>query len=291
MPGAGILSRPLFTRVYLLGAGLIGGSLALDARARGLAGRVEGWDEDPEALSRALELGLLDAAVPFVPSRLASFDLVVLATPVLAISRALAGGGFATGSLVTDVGSVKASLVEAFDGARRRGEGWDYVPGHPIAGDERSGPGAARSGLFDGARCVLTPAAGVAGARVDEVAALWQGLGCRVTRMDPAEHDQVFAHVSHLPHMAAFALMEALAGERSDWLSWSGAGLRDATRIAASSPRMWAEIAVANRDQLLRALGRHREGLDGIARLIESGDRAGLEAFFNVAAMARRRMQ
>jgi prephenate dehydrogenase len=285
------LRAPPFPRIYLLGAGLIGGSLALDARSMGLTGQVVGWDDDPAALSLALERGLLDAAVPFVPSRLASYDLVVLAVPVLAISRALGAGGFAPGTLVTDVGSVKAPLVAAYLQARERGEGWDYVPGHPIAGDERSGPGAARGGLFAGARCVLTPVREVAGARVEEVAALWEGVGCRVERMDPSEHDRVFAQVSHLPHMAAFAMMEALAGEQADWLSWSGAGLRDATRIAASSPRMWAEIALANREQLLPALARHREGLDALSLLIERGDLAGLEGFFTVAAEARRRMR
>jgi prephenate dehydrogenase len=285
------LSAPLFPRVYLLGAGLIGGSLALDLRARGIAGRVEGHDADPAALAQALRLGLLAQAVPFEPSRLRGYDLVFLAVPVLELEKVLRAGGFAPGTLVTDAGSVKLPLAKAAAAALGRGEGWEFVPAHPIAGDEQSGPGAARTGLFAGARCVLTPAGTSSGAADSRVAGLWDAVGAQVETMTAEQHDDTFAWVSHLPHLAAYALVGSIIDHDPASLVWSGAGLLDTTRIAASSPRMWTEIALANRGRILAALAAHGRGLQGIAALLEAGDGEGLARLLSRAAEARRGMR
>ncbi len=291
MPGPGALSAPLFPRVYLLGAGLIGGSLALDLRARGIAGRLEGFDADPVALTQALRAGILERAVSFEPSRLRGYDLVLLAVPVLELEKVLRAGGFAPGTLVTDTGSVKLPLARAAAEARGRGEGWEFVPGHPIAGDERSGPDAARHGLFAGARCVLTPAGTASPASHDRVASLWEGVGARVETMTAELHDETFAWVSHLPHFAAYALVGSIIDHDPDSLAWSGAGLRDTTRIAASSPRMWSEIALANRERILLALAGYRESLSQLTGLLQAGDREELAEYLARAADARRGMR
>lgn len=281
-------SDPLFRRVYLLGTGLIGGSLALDLKARNLAGAVLGGDREPGNAARAVELGILDEVAPPSEKVLSSCGLVVLAVPVLAMEELLRKG-FPDGTLVTDVGSVKKPLVEAHREASGSGRSYRYVPGHPIAGDERSGPDAARTGLFNGARVILTPEGGD-DPDIDAVTRMWEAVGARVQRMTPELHDEVFAWVSHLPHMAAFALVEAVLRRDPEWVSLSGGGLRDYTRIAASSPRMWSDIALSNRDSLLGAIEGLERSLKGIRSSLEEGDRDKLERIFTGVAEVRRRL-
>lgn len=278
----------LFERVYLLGTGLIGGSLALDLKGRNLARVIVGDDRDPENARRALERGIMERIEPATEQVLSSCDLVVLAVPVLGMADLLRAG-FPPETLVTDVGSVKGPLVEAHRAAAGSGHPYRYVPGHPIAGDERSGPEAARTGLFDGARVILTPE------RKDHpdvglVTRMWSALGARVECMDPDLHDEIFAWVSHLPHMAAFALVESVLRRDPHWVSLSGGGLRDYTRIAASSPRMWADIAMSNRSSLLRALDGFADRVQGIRSSLEAGDRDGLEKLFASVAGVRKKL-
>jgi len=285
----GTTTGPLFKSVYILGTGLIGGSLALDIKASGMAGTVVGSDSNGEALRRALDLGILDHHLPPTLENLRRSDLVVLAIPVLQLARMLEDG-FAPGTLVTDVGSVKLPLVRAYQEACRQGSDYDFVPGHPIAGDEKSGPQAARRGLFRGARVILTPAR-EADPQVEAVAAMWTGVGARIQVMEAEHHDEVFAWVSHLPHMAAYSIVNSVLEKDRSWVSMSGGGLKDYTRIAASNPGMWADIAVANRELLLQAMAGLRTGLDEIYSAIESGDRDSLEDLFKRVATARREMR
>ena len=283
------LSNPkatLFRRVYLLGTGLIGGSLALDLKDRGLVESVVGTDSLPERSESALSIGILDEVLPMVPEVVDGCDLVILAVPVLSL-REILSTGFEKDTLVTDAGSVKGDAVRGYREAVAAGRGYRYVPGHPIAGDERSGPDAARKGLFDGARVILTPV-DASEQDVSDVSALWEGVGARIKIMDPDEHDKVFAWVSHMPHMAAYAIIDSVLARDPDLVDLSGGGLRDYTRIAASSPRMWADIAVANREELLTATRGLGESLSSIISALEEGDRDRLESIFEKIAVVRR---
>jgi prephenate dehydrogenase len=272
---------------------MIGGSLLAAGRARALFGRATGADPDPAARRAALEAGLVEAAFPSAADAAAGADLFVAAPPVEAIAGTVleALPVLAPGAVVTDVGSVKAPVVEAV-AAAARAAGVPFVPGHPIAGTERAGISAADPEMFVGRRVVLTPAAGVPAAAVDRVGALWESLGATVLRMDPAAHDAAFAALSHLPHLAAFAILATLAddptlAEAAPRLA--GGGLRDTTRIGASSPRLWRGICLANRRPLLAALDRFERQLARLRRALEAGDGAALEEAFARAKALRDR--
>jgi prephenate dehydrogenase len=269
-----------------LGVGLIGGSLALDLKARGLVEEVVGFDTNRDNLRKALEMGILDDVMDMEPSVLEGCGIVVLAIPVVAVDDILEKG-FRSQTLVTDVGSVKGSNVKAYMKAVADGCRYRYVPAHPIAGDERSGPEAARCGLFEGARVILTPV-GEYGSDEETVGKMWESLGSIVQYMDPSEHDEVFAWVSHMPHMAAYAIIDSIICENPDLIDLSGGGLRDYTRIAASSPRMWAEIAVANREKIITATQGLQGSVERILAALQRGDREELEMIFEVIAAVRR---
>ena len=277
---------PLFKQVYLLGTGLIGGSLALDLKARGLVERVVGSDSLRDRSESALSIGILDEILPMVPEVVSGCDLVILAVPVLSL-RGILSTGFEKDTLVTDTGSVKGDTVRGYREAVVVGRGYRFVPGHPIAGDERSGPDAARKGLFEGARVILTPV-DASEQDVSDVGALWEGVGARIKIMDPDEHDKIFAWVSHMPHMAAYAIIDSVLARDPDLVDLSGGGLRDYTRIAASSPRMWADIAVANREELLTATRGLGDSVNRIISALEEGDRDRLERIFERIAVVRR---
>lgn len=279
----------LFERVYLLGTGLIGGSLALDLRERGLVGRLLGSDVDPVAQAQALDLGILDEEAPFDEDTLAGCDLIILSVPVVAI-ESIIRSGFPPQALVTDVGSVKLPLIKAFRESVGSGSSYRYVPGHPIAGDEKSGPTAARAGLFKGARVIITPVEDNDD-DVEVIAHMWQRVGSVVEVMDPELHDELFAWVSHLPHMAAYGIVDSVLKKDESWVSFSGGGLRDYTRIASSNPAMWADIAISNRKYLLRAVKDLGVRLGEIEELISAGDREDLVEFFEKIAKVRRKMK
>jgi len=279
----------LFERVYLLGTGLIGGSLALDLRERGLVGRLLGSDVDPVAQAQALDLGILDKEAPFDEDTLAGCDLIILSVPVVAI-ESIIRSGFPPQALVTDVGSVKLPLIKAFRESVDSGSSYRYVPGHPIAGDEKSGPTAARAGLFKGARVIITPVEDNDD-DVEVIAHMWQRVGSVVEVMDPELHDALFAWVSHMPHMAAYGIVDSVLKKDESWVSFSGGGLRDYTRIASSNPAMWADIAISNRKYLLRAVKDLGVRLGEIEELISAGDREDLVEFFEKIAKVRRKMK
>jgi prephenate dehydrogenase len=277
---------PFFNRIYLLGTGLIGGSLALDLKDRGLVETIVGSDSFPGRSESALSMGILDEILPMAEEVLEGCDMVILAVPVLSL-REILSAGFGKDILVTDAGSVKGDAVRGYREAVAAGRGFRYVPGHPIAGDERSGPDAARKGLFDGARVILTPI-DASEQDVSSVSAMWEGVGARIRIMDPDEHDKVFAWVSHMPHMAAYAIIDSVLERDPELVDLSGGGLKDYTRIAASSPRMWADIAVANREELLAATRSLGDSVNRIISALEEGDRDRLESIFEKIAVVRK---
>lgn len=285
---------PLFTHAAVLGLGMIGGSVLAAGRARGLFGRATGADPDPAARAGALAAGLVEAVTASAAEAASGADLLVLATPV-EVMEAVAREAvprLAPGALVTDVGSVKEPLVAAL-APLAGAAGAGFVPGHPIAGTERAGIEAARSDLFAGRLAVLTPTASTDPAALERITRLWEALGSIVVRMDPAAHDAAFAALSHLPHLVAFALLASLAAdpvlaEAAPRLS--GAGLKDTTRIGASSPSLWRGICLANRARLLAALDRFERTLADLRRALAAGDGAALERTFAAAKSLRERI-
>jgi prephenate dehydrogenase len=284
----------LFNNVTIIGVGLIGGSLAKVLKAKGLAGRIIGSGRSRESLELALRLGVIDAMGQGPAYGVEDADLVVLASPVGAFAKIMrdAAPHLKRGAVVTDVGSVKGSLVRAVEEVLPAG--CHYVPGHPIAGREKSGVGEAAETLFEGRRCILTPGPGTDAQALELVRRVWTAAGALVTEMDANLHDKVFGAVSHLPHVAAFAMMSAVAELNTgteDYLKFSGAGFRDFTRIAASSPEMWRDICLMNRENLVRMIDRYLASLHEFRRDIAAGDEQRLEKHLRLANSIRRGLQ
>lgn len=286
---AGGGAAPRFERVAIVGVGLIGGSFALALKAAKLCGHVLGVGRGAANLESARRLGVIDAAATD-PAQAAGCDLVLVATPVAQFERVLSAlaPGLRDGALVTDGGSTKRDVVAA---ARKAlgSKVAQFVPGHPVAGAEKSGAEAARADLFRDRRVILTPLAENASADVARIEAAWQACGARVIRMEPEAHDEVLAAVSHLPHLLAYALVKEFAdrGNAAQLFANAAGGLRDFTRIASSHPEMWRDICVANRDKLAAELGAFESRLRAIRPMLEAGDGAALEKLFAEARAAR----
>jgi cyclohexadieny/prephenate dehydrogenase len=284
----------VFDRIAILGAGLIGASIALAARESGGARAVALYDRDAEvrARARALPLGEIAATAQ---DAVAGAELVVLAMPVGAMAEAMAAiaPALAPGAIVTDVGSVKRSVAEAL--APLAPPHAFLIPGHPIAGTEHSGPEAGFATLFKGRWHILTPLTDARpeyAAAVEKLAAFWRALGADVEQMAPARHDVVLAVTSHLPHLIAFnivAMAEDLENvTESEVVKYSASGFRDFTRIAASDPTMWRDVFLNNRDAVLEVLGRFSEDLAALQRAIRWGEGDTLYDLFNRARRMRR---
>jgi len=281
-----------FARVAVIGVGLIGGSFALALKAAKLAGTVIGVGRSAANLKLALERGVIDATAARAAEAVKDADLVLVAAPVAQFADIFAGIApvLKPGALVTDAGSTKRDVIAA----ARTGLGaklGQFVPAHPIAGAERSGAAAASADLFRGKRVVLAPLAENPPAAVETVGAAWAACGARIGRMSAEEHDAVFAAVSHLPHLLAYALVHEVAGRENcaQLFGYAAGGFRDFTRIASSHPEMWRDICVANRDALLAELGRFQAKLEALRPLVARGDGAALEALFTQARAARDR--
>ncbi|MEK6244055.1 MAG: prephenate dehydrogenase/arogenate dehydrogenase family protein [Pseudomonadota bacterium] len=281
-----------FERVAIIGVGLIGGSFSLALKEKKLCGQIVGVGRGPANMKLALERGAIDSIETDVAAAVRGADLVLVATPVaqfsgvmLSIEKALQPG-----AIVSDAGSTKRDVVAAARaalGARIA----QFVPAHPIAGAEHSGAAAANPELFRGRRLVLTPLEENKKQDIETIAKLWTAIGARVSRMTPEEHDQVFAAVSHLPHLLAYALVSELS-ERpnsAQLFGYAAGGFRDFTRIASSHPEMWRDICVANRDRLLHELHLFENKLKTIGTMLEAGDAASLEQLFAEARAARER--
>ena len=280
----------LFNRITIIGVGLLGGSLGLAARRRALAGEVVGYVRREASLAECRESGAVDRVTCDPVAAVAGADLVVFCTP-LAQMRDLAvrlAPGLSNGVLVTDVGSVKGSVVRDLEPVVS-GVGGHFVGGHPMAGGERSGVGAAREDLFENAPCVLTPVSSTYAPALTRLGQFWRALGSRVIEMDPALHDILVSRSSHLPHVVAAQLANYVLGP--DRLAHQAAlcatGFRDTTRVASGSPEMWRDIALANAEHLGNALDGLIGGLHDFRRLLLSGDAAGLERFFATAKQRR----
>jgi len=284
----------LFNNVTIIGVGLIGGSLAKVLRTKNLAGRITGAGRSRTTLELALKIGVIDGMGQGSAHAVEDADLVILASPVgtfEAIVREIAPH-LRPGTILTDVGSVKGALIRQIEDILPPHA--QYVPAHPIAGREKSGVAESTETLFQGRRCILTPTTRTDRKALESVRDMWTAAGAEVTVMDADLHDKVFAAVSHLPHVAAFAMMSAVAdlntGTR-DYLQFSGAGFRDFTRIAASSPEMWRDICLMNRDNLVQMIDRYVSSLNRFKRDIAAGDGARLEKHLKLASDVRRGLE
>jgi prephenate dehydrogenase len=280
-------------KAAIIGLGLIGGSLALALKARGLADSVVGVARREETLREAEARGVVDQAGRDIAAAIAEADLVVLATPVRTAIAQLAqiAPGLAAGCLVTDVASTKAELVAA--AAKALPDSVHFIGGHPMAGSERSGLGAARADLFVGATWVLTPAERPDAVAWERAQGLVQALGAQALVLPAAEHDYLVAAISHLPHLLAVALMQFAqdqAGSDPRLLSLAAGGFRDATRMAAACPNMWQDIYLTNRQALLQRLGQLRGELERLELALRSGDGEQLHALFRRVQEARHRL-
>ena len=269
-------SGALYKRVALLGVGLINGSLAWGILRHGLADEVVGYSRSQGSVDRALELGFISEGSTDAAEIVKDADLVVIGTPVGASGEmaALIAANLKPGSTLTDVGSVKYAVVR--DVGPHVPEGVHFIPGHPVAGTENSGPDAGFAELFEDHWCILTPPPGTDQTAVDRLAALWQRLNSKVEFMDAKHHDLVLAVTSHLPHLIAYNIvgtandMEEVT--RSEVIKYAGGGFHDFTRIAASDPTMWRDVFLNNKEAVLEMLGRFSEDLTALQRAIRWGD-------------------
>jgi prephenate dehydrogenase len=281
-----------FRQAAIIGVGLIGGSLGMILRRKGLASSVVGVGRRIDNLKTAVTMGAIDRYVADAKEGVRDADLVVLATPVDTYERHLKewASCLKPGAIVSDVGSVKGELVEQSE--RLVPAGVHFVGAHPIAGKEKTGVAAASENLFTGMRCILTPTKQTNQQALERVRTLWQEAGSIVLDVDPHLHDKLLGAVSHLPHVAAFALMDALIAIRAelpslDLAGHSGGGLRDTTRIAASSPEMWRDIFLWNRDNIVAFIEAYERSLGDLKRLIRAGDGAGIEKALERAKQER----
>ncbi|WP_374358166.1 prephenate dehydrogenase [Chitinimonas sp.] len=277
-------------KLVVIGVGLIGGSFALDLRRAGLVDQVIGVGRSPENLQRALQLKVIDQAETDPAQAVQDADLVLLATPVGQMDAVLAciAPALPRHTIVTDAGSTKRDVAALY--RKHLADSLDRcLPAHPIAGSDLSGAAAARYSLYEERKVVLCPLAETAGTTTTRIAALWQACGAHLVTLDAERHDAVFAAVSHLPHLLAFAYMNSVLDrpDANDCLRLAATGFRDFTRIAGSHPEMWRDIALANRPALLGDLQAFRHELDQLIEALQASDSAALAERFARASAAR----
>lgn len=280
-----------FDKIAILGVGLIGGSFALAARQRGLCKSIVGFGRREESLRRAQELEIIDEYSLDAARACIDADLIVFAVPV-GLFKELAlkvTASLKKGAIVTDVGSVKGMLI--FEMESLMPQGVHYVGSHPITGSENSGIEDARANLFVGAHCILTPTESTDRKALLSITGLWRIIGCKTGEMTPFRHDEIYAAVSHFPHLVAYALVNSIDSVDPEFIQYAGQGFKDTTRIAMSSPEMWRDISIHNKENLLKLSKLFRERLELFDRLLASGDPSGLEKEFRNAKEARSRLK
>ena len=280
----------MFQQLGLIGCGLMGGSFALALKRAGLVKRVVGYSKSPSTTERARQLGVIDVEAPSALLAVSGADIVLIAVPVASTEATFKSIKHlvTTEMLIMDVGSTKRDVIDAGRRALREQIGC-FVPAHPITGREVSGVENADVDLYAGRQVVLTPIDRTNPVQLQQAIDVWAALGCRVVKMTPETHDAAFAAVSHLPHLIAFALMNAISGQAlgKDFLSLAGPGFRDFSRIAASDPVMWRDIMVSNREELLAQSQIFQRSLQALEVMISSGNGEALREQFEHASAIR----
>ncbi len=286
------MSTQIYDRITLIGLGLIASSMALAIKRAGLAGRVVGYDRDADVCETAREIGLCDEISDSLHSAVQEADLVVLCVPVGAMGEVAAAMAPAlkAGATVSDVGSVKQAVIDAV--TPHIPENVHFIPAHPIAGTEHSGPAAGFAELFDNRWSLIVPTEGSDETAVAQLQHLWEGMGANVSVMDAGHHDLVLAVTSHTPHLIAYTMVGVADDLRrvtdSEVIKYSAAGFRDFTRIAASDPTMWRDVFLSNKEATLEILGRFTEELFALQRAIRTGDGDTLHDYFTRTRAIRR---
>lgn len=280
--------KQLFRRVAIVGVGFMGASLGLAIKKKGLAQTVIGIGRKETSLREATDLGAIDEATLDLKKGILGADLIILATPVSSIIDIIdiLGKEHKRGCIVTDLGSTKATIVEHADKALHHSV--LFVGSHPLVGSEKKGPTYANGQLYEGVNCVMTPTDKTNRLAKDKIKQFWSMLGCTVKVMSPQEHDDALAFVSHLPHLMAFALMKSIPDNA---LEFSAGGLKDTTRIAASDPLVWRDIALSNHKPILKALDEAVKNLSAIRKSIVVKDREGLAETFKQAKVKREQLE
>jgi cyclohexadieny/prephenate dehydrogenase len=282
----------MFHRIALVGVGLIGSSLARVIRREGLAGELVISTRSPATLARARELQLADRYEADAAEAVRDADLVIVSVPVGSSGDVAAaiGPALKPGAIVSDVGSTKASVIAQMQ--PHMPEGVHFIPGHPLAGTEKSGPDAGFADLFENRWCILTPLEGTDPEAVERLGAFWHACGSNIDTMDPQHHDMVLAIVSHLPHIIAYNIVgtadDVETVTKSEVIKYSASGFRDFTRLAASDPTMWRDVCLHNRDAILEMLARFSEDLASLQRAIRWGDGEKLFDIFTRTRTIRR---
>lgn len=286
------MTTPMFERVALIGLGLIGSSLAHVMRREGLAGHIAGHARSADTRDEVVKLGFADSVHEHPQDAVRDADLVILCVPVGscgAVAEAIAGD-LKAGAILTDVGSVKGSVV--VDVSPHVPDGVHFVPGHPIAGTEQSGPASGFAELFTNRWCILTPEADADKEAVEKLTAFWKACGSHVDVMTVDHHDMVLGITSHLPHLIAYSIVSTAADleevTKSEVIKYSAAGFRDFTRIAASDPIMWRDVFLTNKDAVLELLSRFSEDLSALQKAIRWGDEDQLVELFTRSREIRR---
>ena len=278
----------MFNKAAILGVGLLGASFSLALKKNGLCGNVWGFGRSTANLEQAKNMGIIDFFASDPAAACSDADLVLLAAPVGSFAELAkrASSSLKKGAVVTDVGSVKGRLVRELEGIMPPGV--HFVGSHPIAGSDRSGIQYADRDLFRDALCILTPTERSDTSAVSTVAELWQKFGAKVMNMDPDQHDRVYAAVSHLPHIIAYAMVNTVSDIDRSFLSYCGQGFRDMTRIAASSPDIWTDISLLNRENIREMIAVFRKNLDAMDAHLKSLDADGLKKHFARASESRK---
>jgi len=279
----------MFDKVAVVGPGLIGASMGMALRKRGLAGTVVGIGRRQESLDRALGVGAIDKATLDPAQGVKSADLVVLATPIGALPEVMAQicDALDAEAVLTDVASSKVKVVETISSALRSRPDVAYIPTHPMAGSEQSGPLAASADLFEGAVCIITPLTNTFPESKSLITHMWNALGARVVSMTPQAHDRAVARISHMPHLAAAAILAVLDEPE---MALCGKGLLDTTRVASGSPELWLDICKTNREDIRDSLNDYINALKQIADGLDKGNLGPLRALLEAAKQKRDRL-
>jgi prephenate dehydrogenase len=280
-----------FNKAAVLGTGLIGASFALALREKNLCKTICGYGRKEENLKRAKERGIIDEYSLDAAKACEDADFVLLAVPVGLFGEIAAKikGALKKGAIITDVGSVKGRLVNELESLMPQGV--FYVGSHPIAGSDKSGIDDARPDLFHNARCIITPTERSDESAKKKITSLWEGLGAKAEIMDPMKHDEIYAVVSHFPHVIAYAIVNTVGEINSKYIEYAGKGFKDTTRIALSSPEMWRDISLFNKDNIVKAIDIFRKNLDKIEDMLDSSDASKLEDEFAKAQSLRKNLK
>lgn len=266
----------MFDQISILGPGLLGASIGIAVQERGLAQRIVSWSRRAETQANCLSQSWCDAVFDTPGEACRQSQLIVICTPVPTIAPLLAtiAADLAPGAMVTDVGSTKSRICREAQGVELMGA--SFIGSHPMAGSEQTGMAHARGDLFEAAACIVTPLADSPTETVRQISTFWEALGMRVTHASPERHDEIVAHISHLPHVLSSALCSFLAAQDPAWATLAGSGLRDTTRIAAGDPTLWRGILESNRDEVIRAISGLENELHHIKSALANEDSARL---------------